>query len=248
MVKNNDIEIAEEYLQRSELAVNVTNRIVANIRIQRLRINKNKKMKGGRSKKKCLEDWKTGVNLYRFSVFYCELDSLSLLNVIGKFAHENEETKILLDEERRNRSAIESKLIALLTESERKVSMYEGKFRNLFRRDKARGPAKSKSFNLLSKSQQRRTRKSIEEVCGENLWFLEQFNFKATKIEIFNEEKCALETINLVGENNVNLPELTNENVDNVSMLLLVKDKFNISDAVFNELSQLCVGMPTAYK
>ena len=44
MVKNNDIEIAEEYIQRSELAVNVTNRIVANIRIQRLRItNKNKK-------------------------------------------------------------------------------------------------------------------------------------------------------------------------------------------------------------
>ena len=110
MVKNNDMEIANEYLQRSELAVNVTNRIVASIRIQRLRINKNKKMKGGRSKKKCLEDWKTGVNLYQFSVFYCELDSLSLLNVIGKFAHENVETKILLDEERRNRSAIESKL------------------------------------------------------------------------------------------------------------------------------------------
>ena len=245
MVKNNDMEIANEYLQRSELAVNVTNRIVASIRIQRLRIKKNKKMKGGRSKKKCLEDWKTGVNLYRFSVFYCELDSLSLLNVIGKFAHENVETKILLDEERRNRSAIESKLIALLTESDRKVSMYEGKFRNLFRKDKARGPAKSKSFHLLSKSQQRRTRKSIEEVCGENLWFLEQFNFKATKIVIFNEEKCALETINLVGENNVNLPELTNENVNNVNMLLLVKDKFNISDAVFKELSQLCVGMPT---
>ena len=198
-------EIANEYLQHSELAVNVTNRIVASIRIQRLRINKNKKMKGGRSKKKCLEDWKTGVNLYRFSVFYCELDSLSLLNVIGKFAHENVETMILLDEERKNRSAIESKLIALLTESDRKVSMYEGKFRNLFRKDKARGPAKSKSFHLLSKSQQRSTRKSIEEVCGENLWFLEQFNFKATKIEIFNEEKCALETINLVGENNVNL-------------------------------------------
>ena len=55
MVKNNDMEIANEYLQRSELAVNVTNRIVASIRIQRLRINKNKKMKGGRSKKNVLK-------------------------------------------------------------------------------------------------------------------------------------------------------------------------------------------------
>ena len=71
-------------------------------------------------------------------------------------------------------------------------------------------------------------------MCGAKLWFLEQFNFKATKIEIFNEEKCALETINL-----------TNENIDNVNMLLLVK--YNISDAVFKELSQLCNGMPTFY-
>ena len=84
---------------------------------------------------------------------------------------------------------------------------------------------------------------------GEDFWFLEQLNFDATKIEIFNEKKCALETINLVGENNINLPELTNENVDNVNMqLLLVKDKFNILFAVFKELSQLCVGMPTFYK
>ena len=56
--------------------------------------------------------------------------------MFGKFAHENVETKNLLEEERRNRSAIESKLITLLTESDRKVSMYEGKFRNLFRKDK----------------------------------------------------------------------------------------------------------------
>ena len=199
LVKNNDVEISEEFVKRSELAANVTNRNVSNIRIQRLRItNKNKKMKGGRSKKKCLEDWKKGVNLYQFSVFYCELDSLSLLNVIGKFAHENVETKNSVEEERRNRQAIELKLITLLTESDRKLSTYEGKFRNLFRKDKARGPAKSKLFHLLSKSQQRRTRKSIEEVCGENLWFLDQFNFKATKIEIFNEEKCTLETIFLM--------------------------------------------------
>ena len=41
-------------------------------------------MKGGRSKKKCLEDRKKGVNLYQCTVFYRELDSLSLLDVIGK--------------------------------------------------------------------------------------------------------------------------------------------------------------------
>ena len=58
-MKNDDVEISEEFLKRSELAVNVANRIVSNIRIQRLRItNENKKMKGGRSKQKCLEDWK----------------------------------------------------------------------------------------------------------------------------------------------------------------------------------------------
>ena len=44
-----------------------------------------------------------------------------------------------------------------------------------------------------------------------------------------------------------NLPEHAYENVDNVNMLLLVKDKFNISDAVFKELSQLCVGLLTFY-
>ena len=37
----------------------------------------------------------------------------------------------------------------------------------------------------------------------------------------------------------------TNENLDDVNMVLLVKHKFNISDAAFKELSQLCSGMPT---
>ena len=134
-----------------------------------------------------------------------------MLNNNGKFAHENVETKQLLEEERRKHSAIKSKYI---------------------------------SCNLLSKSQQCCIRKSIE-VCRGKLWFFEQFNFKANKIEICNEEKFAIETIYLVGENNVNLPELTNENVDDVNMLLLVEEKFNTSDPEFKELSQLCVGMPT---
>ena len=60
-------------------------------------------MKGGEVKRNVCRLEK-GVNLYQFIVFYCELDSLSLLNFIGKFA---------LEEERRNLSAIESKLITL---------------------------------------------------------------------------------------------------------------------------------------
>ena len=43
MVKTNDIEIAEEYLQRPELAVNVTNRIVANITITNKQEQKNER-------------------------------------------------------------------------------------------------------------------------------------------------------------------------------------------------------------
>ena len=121
--------------------------------------------------------------MYQCTVFYRELDSLSLLSVIGKFAHENVETKNLLEEERRNRSAIESKLITLLTESDRKVSIYEGKFRNLFRKDKARVPAKSKSFNPLRKSQQRRTRKSIEVCVEKNYGFWSSLISKLPKLK-----------------------------------------------------------------
>ena len=56
-------------------------------------MNKKKKLRGGRSKEKCLDDWEKGVILYQCFVFYCELNLLSLLNILAKYAHENGETK-----------------------------------------------------------------------------------------------------------------------------------------------------------
>ena len=124
---------------------------------------------------------------------------------------------------------------ALLTRSEGKVNYYKEKVRNLCQDDGK--PTKSISYEDSSRSQQFRVKKvlrgSVKNICCS--WSI--------SIDAFNESKNTMETIKILDEEISPMP--TKENLDDVHMVLLVKDKFNISDAAFKELSQLCSGMPT---
>ena len=166
-----------------------------------------------------------------------------MLNLINQLQNDNIESNNLVEAERNSHLEKELNYNALLTRSEEKVNCYKEKFRNFCLDDGKRGPTKSKSYGDLSRSQQFCIKKDIEKKCKKKLLFMEHFNFKATTLDIFNESKNTMEAIKLLDEEITPMPTI--ENLDDVNMVLLVKDKFNISDAAFKELSQLCSGMPT---
>lgn len=79
------------------------------------------------------------------------------------------------------------------------------------------------------------------------LSFLGLYNFIATKIDTNQYE-----TFNLVGEGELTFTEsdpkeLTNDGLDNINMWLYLKDKFNISNEAWHEISMKANGVPNTY-
>jgi len=79
------------------------------------------------------------------------------------------------------------------------------------------------------------------------LSFLGLYNFIATKIDTNQYE-----TFNLVGEGELTFTEsdpkeLTNDDLDNINMWLYLKDKFNISNEAWHEISMKANGVPNTY-
>ena len=247
IIGNEEIDIGEKevyFLKCSNVKLSIADRIVVNLKNHGRRLQKKiKNLKGGKCRQNVFDKWKTGELCYQLKILYSELESSSMLNLINQLQNDNIESNNLVEAERNSHLEKELNYNALLTRSEEKVNCYKEKFRNLCRDDGKRGPTKSKSYGDLSRSQQFRIKKDIEKKCKEKLLFMEHFNFKATTLDIFNESKNTMEAIKLLDEEITPMPTI--ENLDDVNMVLLVKDKFNISDAAFKELSQLCSGMPT---
>ena len=174
ILSNKDIKEKEEYFLKC-LDLHVTgDRIVSNLKTHGRRLQaKMKQQKGGKCRKQIIDQWKSGNLSYELKVFNSELESSSMLTLIDKLKDENNQSKNLVEMERK--SHIEK-------ESNSKVSYYQEKLRNLCCDDGKRGPTKSKYYGDLSRSQQFRVRKSIEKKCKANVLFMEHFNFKATNI------------------------------------------------------------------
>lgn len=136
------------------------------------------------------------------------------------------------------------------------MAFYKKKFVQLAKKvikngKKGRGPAKKK-FNDYSKHHQKRIKNLLKEECQSTLSFLGLYNFIATKIKVLNTDTNQYETFNLVGEGELTLTEsdpkeLTNDDLDNINMWLYLKDKFNISNETWHEISMKANGVPNAY-
>lgn len=102
-----------------------------------------------------------------------------------------------------------------------------------------------------SKRQERRIKKRRVEECAAALSWLEEGGLTPVKITVLNSETQRLESIALKediekalgvqGEN------LTHKDQDIVSMMLYVKDRYNISGSAYHEMASLCRQMPRHY-
>ena len=88
--------------------------------------------------------------------------------------------------------------------------------------------------------------------CETSLAFLGLHNFVATKVEVYNENNQEYETINLVNDEEISTSShtetLTNEELDDISLLLYTKERFNLSNDAYHELSMTCKELPRSWK
>ena len=80
-----------------------------------------------------------------------------------------------------------------------------------------------------------------------SLGFLDVYNFSATKVEVYNNESATYEIINLVTKNpkkERGALKINTDITDMINRMLLIKDKFQISDCCFRELSAICKEIP----
>ena len=216
--------------------------------------------KGGSSLKRLINAWTNGPKKsYRFSVYYNEVSSIQLENENMELSAKKRKLEEDLVEEKAKRMRLQEKLNEALSKAEKKDKIYKKKFKRLarkiikLRRQKGgRGPQKAKSFADYTPQHQSRIRKQLVEDCQATLSFVGLYNFIATKVEVFNEDTQTYETFHLLDEESElqltdEQEQVTDQDIDNINLLLYIKERFNISDLAWHELSVKLKEMPNLF-
>lgn len=154
---------------------------------------------------------------------------------------------------------LQEKLNEALSKAEKKDKIYKKKFKRLarkitkLRRQKGgRGPQKAKSFGDYTPQHQSTIRKQLVEDCQATFSFVGLYNFIATRVEVFNEDTQTYETFHLLDEESElqltdEQEQVTDQDIDNINLLLCIKERFNISDLAWHELSVKLKEMPNLF-
>lgn len=110
----------------------------------------------------------------------------------------------------------------------------------------------TKCYDNYSESHKRRLKRARSQLCQDSLLWLQQEGYRPLAVEVKNASTGKVEKIELGCDELQELfgPEdpITEENVDVLNMLLLIKDQYNISSSAYHELSQVCKSLPRSYK
>ena len=117
---------------------------------------------------------------------------------------------------------------------------------------------KSKPFSEYSLRHKHRIKSELKSECQVALDFLGLYEMIPTKVEYYNHLEGSYEIVNLVDESELDSSlisddstevrdEITDEQLDNVFLMLYVKDKFQISDKAWQELSVQAKDLPSKY-
>ena len=241
----------------------VTSRLMQEFKSKIWRLNQSlakAKTQGGNGMRKLFAMWSNGkYSTWNFKIYYNELDCARLQNENIKLTGLKRKLENDLEEERVKKAKIEEKLKEAVCQNKEITGKFRKKFKSLVqklmklqKKEKTRGFAKKKSFSSYSRRHQSRIRKQMVTDCETSLSFLGLHNFVATKVEVFNENTHEYETITLVDEENIHHSSqtevLTDQDIDEINLLLYSKERFNVSNEAYHELSMICKDLPRSWK
>ena len=208
-------EIIDKILKESGIKGVVVNSRIINALRKTIWLLKSKfdsmKKKGGASVRRLLDQWKS--TTYAFTLYYQELDKASLLQENKEFREQKRVLEESVVNEVAKRLKVEEKLQQALAKSEKSSDFYKKRFKNLARKvarmnkKNLRGPQKNKSFSEYTQRHQSRIKTQLKDKCYSTLCFMGEYDFIATKVEIFNAETQEYDTLQLIDENELPFTE-----------------------------------------
>ena len=184
------------------------------------------------------------------------MDILKLQNDFDQMRGEKRALEECVTQQVAKRICLEKKLKTALEKAQKRDAQHKKRFRRLAKKvadicsqKKSRGPATTKSFRQYTRQHQARIRKQLKEHCHTTLSFLGLHNYIATKVEVYNEDTCQMETFNLLEEEELPFIEsgeknITGQELDNLNMWLYLRDKFNICNEAWREFSAMSKDVP----
>ena len=111
--------------------------------------------------------------------------------------------------------------------------------------------SKRRSLEDLSVRQQRRRKRQRVSECEQVLGFLEKEGIIPTKIKCLNMVTCRTETVELNTDEAEAIfgpdPRMSQDDEDEINMMLFVKDRYNVSQDAYHEMAKICKEMPRHY-
>ena len=109
-----------------------------------------------------------------------------------------------------------------------------------------------KPYEQLSERQKRRMKRRRESTCEASLSWLDQDGYEPLSVEVRNRETGNIEKISLKRHDMEELfgseSSITESEMDELNMMLYVKDRYNVSDGAYHEMAKVCKEMPRQYK
>ena len=207
------------------------------------------------------KSWETGrYATWKFKIFYKELEVERLKEENGVLRGKKRKLEDEVETIAKENKKIQEKLDDALATNKKAEGQMKKKFKLLTQklirqqRKSLGGSSKAKKFCDYSKRHQRRLRKQMVSDCEVSLGFLGLQDFIATKVEVFNQNTQQFDTINFLAENELKFNETTeeetlnDEDIDQINMLLYTKERFNLSNDAYHELSMVCKELPRSWK
>ena len=103
-----------------------------------------------------------------------------------------------------------------------------------------------------SKRQEYRIKKQRIEGCAATLAWLEDEGVSPVSVTVVDNETMELQTLTLNRDLeralNLDSEQLSEEDTNLISMMLYVKDRYNVSGSAYHEMASLCATMPRHYR
>ena len=111
--------------------------------------------------------------------------------------------------------------------------------------------ASKRPLEELSDKQQRRCKQQRVQQCEDALGFLQKEGIVPTKIEFLDMGSGRTETIELNADEVEAMfgpdPMMTQDDEDQINMMLFVKDRYDLSQDAYHEMAKICKEMPRHY-
>lgn len=208
-----------------------------------LSVYKKARKAGGTPTKRLLNTWKN--TNFKVNIYYTEIDVIDLSKKNEKLQREKRALEDQLEVESAKRIRLENDMNILEETVKTKEIAYKGKFKQLVKKiaritanKKGRGPANKKEFKDYTKQHQTRVRKQLKEQCETGLSFLGLYEFVPSKVELYNKSTGEVECFSFIEDDvNGNEKEMSAEEVNDLNTWLYLKDRFNISNEAWHEIS-----------